>query len=236
MEVDVADPPEIIACALSSTQPRIGDRNCYTIKNYPNTVIPYWSIGRYENRQFVDYSSHFFILDAPSEEYFYIVPKFGGKYVIQAKLSIGMGKYETLELEINVPTETVRMPGVVTPWPNDSTYITRVRAYLKNNGTAQKRIIYNAGPFYSISSDTLGGSYDFYAFPICRSRTIRITVTSFHCMKTNTRTINSLMIRRYTVNGAIPQTTLRYYVIFIAECVPAQFHCIRLKRYDWKTM
>ena len=164
MEVDVADPPEIIACALSSTQPRIGDRNCYTIKNYPNTVIPYWSIGRYENRQFVDYSSHFFILDAPSEEYFYIVPKFGGKYVIQAKLSIGMGKYETLELEINVPTETVRMPGVVTPWPNDSTYITRVRAYLKNNGTAQKRIIYNAGPFYSISSDTLGGSYDFYAF------------------------------------------------------------------------
>lgn len=91
MEVDVADPPEIIACALSSTQPRIGDRNCYTIKNYPNTVIPYWSIGRYENRQFVDYSSHFFILDAPSEEYFYIVPKFGGKYVIQAKLSIGMG-------------------------------------------------------------------------------------------------------------------------------------------------
>ena len=31
-----------------------------------------------------------------------------------------MGKYETLELEINVPTETVRMPGVVTPWLNDS--------------------------------------------------------------------------------------------------------------------
>ena len=75
MEVDVADPPEIIACALSSMQPRIGDRNCYTIKNYPNTVIPYWSIGRYENRQFVDYSSHFFILDAPSEEYFSLVSR-----------------------------------------------------------------------------------------------------------------------------------------------------------------
>lgn len=236
MEVDVADPPEIIACALSSTQPRIGDRNCYTIKNYPNTVIPYWSIGRYENRQFVDYSSHFFILDAPSEEYFYIVPKFGGKYVIQAKLSIGMGKYETLELEINVPTETVRMPGVVTPWPNDSTYITRVRAYLKTM-VLPKSVSYTMQDLFTRFRLILWAVVMIsMLFPICRSRTIRITVTSFHCMKTNTRTINSLMIRRYTVNGAIPQTTLRYYVIFIAECVPAQFHCIRLKRYDWKTM
>ena len=53
-------------------------------------------------------------------------------------------------------------------------------------------------------------------FPICRSENHRITVTSFHCMKTNTRTINSLYDTKIYSEWGNTQTTLRYYVIFIA--------------------